>query len=125
MTLKKYQQIKIVLVVIISIIFSQALIFNNFVIPIVVVVVSSLILMRLRRQIKEIVADERDFTIGGRSALLAIQIFSWTAAISMFVLYSLRETNPNYEPIATTLAFSTCLLMILYSVIFHFYNKVK
>jgi len=125
MTLKKYQKIKLALVVIISIIFSQSIVFKNFIIPIIVLIISSLILMILRRRVKEIVADERDYIVGGKSALLTIQVYSWAAAIFMFVLYALRDTNPSFEPIAITLAFSTCLLMILYSLIFRFYNQVK
>jgi len=42
----------------------------------------------------------------------------------MFVLYALKETNPSYEPIAVTLAMSTCLLMLIYGFIFRFYNRV-
>jgi uncharacterized membrane protein len=125
MTLKKYQQIKLVITVAVAIIFSQAIVFKNFLIPILVLIISSLSLMILRRHIKEIVADERDYATAGKSALLTIQVFSWASAIIMFVLYALRDLDPNYQPIAMTLAFSTCILMILYSFIFRFYNQVQ
>ena len=125
MTLKKYQQIKLIIVVLIAIIFSQSIILKNYLIPIATLVVSSLILILLRRRVKEVVADERDYALAGKSASLAIQIYSWIAVIAMFVLYSFRDLNPAYEPIAMTLAFSTCFLMFIYSLIFKFQNKVK
>ena len=125
MTIKKYQQIKLALVVVIAIIFSQSIIYKNFLIPIATLVASSLILILLRHQVKEVIADERDYATAGKSASWAIQIYSWIAVIAMFALYAFRDLNPAYEPIAMTLAFSTCLLMFIYSFIFKFQNKTK
>ncbi|MDD5250996.1 MAG: DUF2178 domain-containing protein, partial [Patescibacteria group bacterium] len=64
-----------------------------------------------------------DYATGGRAALLAIQIYSWAAVAGMFVLYALRDTNPAYEAVGLTLAYSTCALMLLYGVIFRYYNR--
>jgi len=107
-----------------SIIFSQSITFGNYIIPIFTIIIGSLILLFLRRKVTEIIADERDYEIWWKAALLSIQIFSWFAAVCMFVLYALKETNPSYEPIAVTLAMSTCLLMLIYGFIFRFYNRV-
>lgn len=125
MTLKQYQKIKLAMVVIISVIFSQAIYFKNYLVPIAVLAVSSLVLLYLRRTVKEIVADERDCAMGGKAALLAIQIYSWLAVISMFIFYALRDINPAYEPIGMTLAFSTCVLMLTYAVIFRYFDRVS
>jgi len=125
MTLKKYQQIKLALVVIISIIFSQSIIYQNYLIPIATLVVSSLVLIMLRRRVKEVIADERDYATAGKSASWAIQVYSWIAVAFMFVLFAFKDLNPSFEPIALTLAYSTCLLMFIYSLFFKFQNKVK
>jgi len=125
MTSKKFQRIKFVFVFVIALTFSQAIILKNFIIPLIVLIASSLILMLLRRQVKEVMADERDYALGGKSALWAIQVYSWTATIFMIVLYSFRDINPFYEPIANTLAFSTCLLMLLYAAIFRYHSNFK
>lgn len=125
MTLKKYQKIKLFITVVIAVIFSQAIIYNNYLIPLATLVVASLVLIWLRRQVKEVIADERDYVNAGKSASWAIQIYSWIAVVAMFILYSFKNLNPAYEPIAMTLAFSTCLLMFVYSLIFKFQNKIK
>lgn len=125
MTLKKYKIIKLVIIALIAAVFAQAIVLKNYLIPIAILVVASLVLMMLRKRVTEIMTDERDRITGGKSALLAIQIYSWIAVISMLILYSLRDLNPSYEAIGTTLAYSTCLLMITYSLIFHFYNKAS
>ena len=125
MTIKKYQQIKLAITVIIAVIFSQAILYQNYLIPLATLVVASLVLIYLRRQVKEVIADERDYALAGKSASWAIQIYSWIAVFAMFVLYAFKNLNPAYEPIALTLAYSTCTLMVLYSFIFKFQNKIK
>ena len=125
MTLKKYQKIKLVIIVAISIIFSQAIIYQNYLIPLITLIISSLGLILLRRQVKEVIADERDYATAGKSASWAIQIYSWISVIAMFILYAFKDTNSNYEAIAMTLAYSTCLLMVIYSFIYKFQNKIK
>ena len=125
MTIKKYQQIKLAITVVIAIIFSQAILYQNYLIPLATLVVASLVLIYLRRQVKEVIADERDYALAGKSASWAIQIYSWIAVVAMFILYSFKNLNPSYEPVAMTLAFSTCLLMFVYSLIFNFHNKIK
>ena len=125
MTIKKYQQIKLAITVIIAVIFSQAILYQNYLIPLATLVVTSLVLIYLRHQVKEVIADERDYALAGKSASWAIQIYSWIAVFAMFVLYAFKNLNSAYEPIALTLAYSTCTLMVLYSFIFKFQNKIK
>jgi uncharacterized membrane protein len=125
MTLKQFKIVKLIAVFFLAVVFSQAIIFKNYLIPIVVLISAYLILFYLRGRVKEVIADERDYLTGGRSALLAMQIYAWVAVIAMFILYANRDLNPAYEPVAMTLAYSTCLLMLFYAVIFRYYNKVK
>jgi len=66
MTLKQYQKVKLATTVIIAMIISQAILFNNFIIPVVVLIISSLGLLYLRRKVTEIIADERDYATAGR-----------------------------------------------------------
>lgn len=125
MTLKKYQRIKLILTFVLAFVFSQAIILKSYLPPIVLLIAVYLLLLLLRRQVKEIVADERDYATAGKAALLAMQIYSWVAVIGMLIFYACRDINPAYEPIAMVLAFSTCLLMLLYAVIFRYYNKIS
>lgn len=125
MTIKKYQQIKLAITVVIAVIFSQAILYQNYLIPLATLVVASLVLIYLRRQVKEVIADERDYALAGKSASWAIQIYSWIAVVAMFILYAFKNLNPAYEPIALTLAYSTCFLMFVYSLIFKFQSRAK
>lgn len=125
MTTKTYQRIKLFLTMLISIVVSTSIIHQNFFIPAITLVASFLVLLFLRKKVEQVISDERDILNGGKSALMAIQIYSWIAVISMLLLYSLQGYNPNYEAVALTLAFSTCILMLVYSAIFYYYNKMQ
>ena len=122
MTLKRYQKIKMLVVIILAIFFSQAIIFKTFLIPIGMFLVGVLALFYLRNRVTEVVADERDRAVAGKSALLAIQIFSWLGVIGMFGFNAFQDINPSYLAISRTLALTICILMLLYSFIFHFYK---
>ncbi|MFA5022404.1 MAG: DUF2178 domain-containing protein [Patescibacteria group bacterium] len=125
MTLKQYQWLRMTIAVILAIIFSQAIIFRNYLIPIAAITLAFLVLILAKKKVKGVIADERDYAIGGKAALLTIQVYSWLAVIAMFILYAQKDLNPAYEPIALTLAYSTCLLMITYGLIFRYYDKIN
>lgn len=125
MTQKNYTKIRLVVVVITSIIFSQSLVLENFFIPVMTLAVASLTLLYLRKKVSGVIADERDYQLGGKAALLAIQVYSWIAVVGMFLLYSLQKINPYYEAIAMTLAFSTCILMLIYSLLYRYYDRIQ
>lgn len=123
MTLKKYKIIKLAIVFVLAVVFSQSIVFKSYIIPVICLVIASLVLIYLRRHVSEVIADERDYAIGGKAALTAMQVYSWIAVVAMFALYAFSDLNPSYKPIGMTLAFSTCLLLLMYSVIFKYNNK--
>ncbi len=123
MTLKQYQKVRVLLVFLLAMAFSVSLQYRNFLIPLGLLVAGSLATLRLRRSVQGVVADERDYALGGKAALLAIQAYSWVAVVVMFVFYSLRDLNPAYEPIGMVLAFSTLVLMLTYALIYRYYER--
>lgn len=124
-SLKRYQQIRIGIMIIIAIVVSQSLMFENYFIPIITIIIWWLALFLLRSKVKEIIADERDYAIAGNAATLTIKIFSFAAAIMIFVFYAMKQVNPSYETIAITLSITVCILMLLYSCIFTYLHKDK
>jgi len=125
LTLKQYQSIKLFITVVLAISISQSIVLKNYIIPIFLLPIITLIVLYLRKQVKEIIADERDYQIAGKSALLAMQLFSWVSVIAMFVFYFFSETNSVFTAVGITLAFSVCALMLSYSFIFRFYIRKK
>lgn len=122
-TLKTYNKIRLAFVAVIAFLISQSIVLQNYVFPIFIIIIWSLLLFFIRSKVSEIIADERDYLIAWKSAILSIQIFSWISVISMFLLYSFKWINPTFELIAQTLWFIVCILMLLYSFIFSFLTR--
>lgn len=124
MTLKQFKTLKIIMVIILAIIVGQSVVYHNYFIPIIAMVLAILVLFYFRGRVKEIIADERDYEVGGKAARLAIQIFSWLAVVGMLAFLAYSDSNPSFGAIAFTLAYSVCFLMILYAFLFRYYNKI-
>lgn len=125
MTLKTYQKVRLLITFVLAMLISQLITKESYLWPILLVIVASLVLWFLRGRVKEVIADERDYYLGGKAALLAIQIFGWLGVLTMFLLYYLKQMNPNFEIIASTLSFAILGLFFLYAIIFKIYNKIK
>lgn len=122
-SLRTYTIIRLSATVALAIIVSQSIIFGSFVVPVVSVALFSVVLLFIRGRVREVIADERDYEVGGVAARWAISVFSWIAVVVMLALYAWRSVSFLFEPVALTLAFSVCVLMILYSLIFRFYGR--
>lgn len=126
MTLKQFKILKLVLVIILAVIVGISISWHNYIIPVIAMAVVISLMFYFRRKVKEIIADERDCEIGGRAAGLTIQIYAWLMVLMMFLFMAYFELNPLPElmAVATTLAYSTCLLLLLYSILFRYYDKI-
>ena len=118
-TPKQFKVIKIVVAMLVASSVAASITYQNYLIPIVVVGIASLIIIFFKGKVEGVLADERDYEVAGKSALLAIQIFGWISMMGMFYFLS-----AGYEVVAYALAYSVCGLMILYAFIFRFYGKI-
>jgi uncharacterized membrane protein len=73
--------------------------------------------------VEEVVADERDERVSEKAAKVAMEVFAATSAFVGVVLIALRVDHPEYTNPGFLLAFSACALMILYSVLYGYYNR--
>jgi len=124
MTLKQFRFIQLFLVMILAGLVGWATVRQNYVIPIIATTLTIVLLFYLQNKVREIIADERDYEIGGKAARLAITVFCWIMIIVMFAFLAFRGQSPEFEIIAVALGYSICLLMALYTFFFRYYNKV-
>ena len=122
MTLKKYHLIRSLTAFLVALVFSQSLILKNPLLSIFTIIMAWIVLTYLRSKVKEIIADERDYQISGQAAFKSIQLFSIFSVSISTILYFNRQLNPTFEPAAVTLAYSTCFLMLVYSLYFKFHD---
>jgi uncharacterized membrane protein len=125
MTLKKFKIYRLILAIILGSLISFAIVINNYVLAIGAVIMAVIITIMLKKGVKEIMVDERDYELAGKAGRAAISIFSVFNLAVIFILLIFRWRNPSFEVIATILAYSVCLLMIIYSLIFKYYSSDK
>lgn len=123
MTQKSFKIIKIITAFFLAAIMAQAVIFNNYIIAALAIAAAVAVIFISRGKVEGVLADERDNEISGKAARLSLSIFSVVGAVATFIFTSLRDTNFVYEVAGSVLAYSVCALLLLYSLIFAFYEK--
>ncbi len=123
MTKKQYNIIKSILVIALVFLGGRAVVWGNFVTPILGLAAISAVLLYLRGRVKEIMVDEMDIRISERAASMAIRTFSWITVIAAIVLYSLRGINPAFAIAGGALAYLVCFLLILMTGFYYYLRK--
>ena len=85
--------------------------------------VGSILFYLCKKSVEDVVADEREERVSEKAAKVAIEIFASTSALAGVVLIAVRDEHPEYTNAGFELAFSACALMILYSVLYGYYNR--
>jgi uncharacterized membrane protein len=124
MSFKQFTVIRIFVIVIMASLIVWAVNNGNYLIPVPVAIAAFVILLLFRRGVKEVVVDERVYSISEKASLATFRIFGITAAVTGATLVALsRETVPALEPAGFTLAYATCLLVVIYYVAYFYYNR--
>lgn len=123
MTQKTFKLVRIIIAFLLAIIMAQAVIFSNYILAAIAIAAAAAVIFVARKKVEGVLADERDNEVSGKAARLSLNIFSAAGAVATFVFISLRNTNPDFEVVGSVLAYSVCALLLLYSLIFAFYEK--
>lgn len=123
MTLKQYRYAKIAIAMFVAILISQSMVLNSYWLAAATLTIAIGINLLIKNRVKEIIADERDYQIAGQASRYALSIFSVVAAVLSIVFMFLRQVNPVYETIGSTIAYTVCLLMLTYSLIFTYLSQ--
>lgn len=124
MTIKQYQSVRIVVVIIIAMTTSIAINLENFLIPIIAIAIGMIVLTVAKQKVKGVLADERDYNLAGTAARYSLMIFSIIMVIGFFGLMVIKDKNPEFANISALLAYLACGLMIINSLAFRFL-KIK
>ena len=94
-------------------------------IPVPAIIAAIIILLLTRRGIKEIIVDERTYSVSYKASRLAFVIFGVGAvAIGATLLAFGKGDYPELKPIGFTLAYSVCGLVLIYSIAYIIYNRI-
>jgi uncharacterized membrane protein len=97
---------------------------ENAVIPIPTVLGGIVLLYLLRRQVKDVVQDERNYRISEKASRSAIQVFAFIAAITGITLIAVStEDSSLSREVGLTLAFCACGLLVLYMISYAYHSR--
>ncbi|MBN2198201.1 DUF2178 domain-containing protein [Candidatus Wolfebacteria bacterium] len=125
MTKKSFSIYRLVAVIIVAIVIGVSINYGNWYLPLIIIVASWVFLYILRQNVKEIMADERDYMIAGKASLWAMRIYLGVSVIIGLILYvaGIDEKEGILFGIATALLYSASFLMVVYAVLFKIYEK--
>jgi len=121
---------RLVIIAVFSGMMSIATVTKNYVVAItsfIILIILSIIINKKMYKTQNVVIDERDNKIAGKSAFWAIRLYTIPAAFIGFVFVIIRDIpfakENNLYIIGETLSISVCMILILYSVIFKILRK--
>ena len=97
---------------------------GNAVVPVPVVIGGAVLLYLLRRQVSDVIADERNYRVSEKASRFAIQVFALVTAISGITLtaVSTNDSTP-FRDVGLTLAFCACALLTLYMISYAYHSR--
>lgn len=123
MTAKQFSIFRLMLAAILAGVVSMSVVINNYLVPIIAVVTALVLMIFMKKKVKEVMEDERDYQIAGKAARYAMTIFSAMAGLMTILFFALRQTNQSFELVGSVLAYSVCALLIFYSLIFNYLSR--
>jgi len=120
-----FQTLRTIIVIIVAAVVSWSVVAKaSVLIPLAIIIISMLLLFLLRRQVKEILEDERSHLINEKAARLALGIYGPLAAMGAVILAVLGdEILPEGLGAGAVLSYATCALMIIYSLVHIYYER--
>ncbi len=124
MKLRTFKMWRTVIVFIVAIIVGWSVAQGNALVPVPTVIASVIILLLFKRGVKEVIIDERIFSIANKAAMLAFRIFAIIAATVGGTLIAMsRETAPGLDQAGFTLAYSSAAMVLIYYIGYFYYSK--
>ena len=124
MSYNNYRLFKAFLVIIVAVLVGWAVPNGNPYIPISAALAAMVIMLLFRRSVKEVIVDERIYSIANRASRATFQIGVIIMALVGATLVALGYGDyPKVEPIGFTLIYSACGILVLYVISYSIYNR--
>jgi len=120
MTKKSFSIYRLIAVIIVAIVVSISINYGNWYLSLAAIVASWIFLYALRRNVKEIMADERDYITAGKASLWTMRVYLGISVVVGLILYTVGGDDKGgiLFGTATTLLYSDSFLMLVYAVLF-------
>ncbi len=123
MTKKTFLVFRIITTIILGMVVGVSVTYDNWYLPVVVMLFAFAFLYTLKKRVREVIADERDYKVAGRASYLAMTVYTIASAVLGIILFIIGKESTAISAVANTLVFSACFFMLLYSFLFKVYIR--
>jgi uncharacterized membrane protein len=124
MSYKTFKIWQRVLLVIIAVVVAISVTTGNAIIPIPTVIIGVVLIIILRRRVKDVVADERVYAVADKASRLTLQIVGIAmAAVGGILLAISRGGSSVLAQVGFTLEYATSGLLVIYYIAYIYYNR--
>ena len=125
MNLKTYQNWRVALIAVIGAIAAVSVIIGNPYILLSAVIAGMIVILVLRRRVKEVIADERTYTIAYKAARLTLSIVGIGMAVigAMLLAFSRDDLSATPAQVGFALLYATCGLLVINLAAYTYYSR--
>lgn len=123
MSYDRYKLWRILVIIIVAVLIGWSIANQNALIPVPAVIAGIVIVLLLRRGMKEMTVDERIFSVADKAAMFVFRVFVLLAAMTAATMLALDRESHDLEQAGFTLAFSVCIMLLFYCIAYIFYNR--
>ena len=124
MSYNTFKLIRLIIVIILGVLVAWSAYQGNAWVPVPAVIAAIIILLLFKRSVKEVIVDERVWSVAYKASRLAFIAFSVGAVTTGATLLALGQADsPDFKPMGFTLCYSVCALVVLYNIAYTFYNR--
>lgn len=120
---KTYQSIRTMIIIIVATLVGSAVILGNLLLAFITLLLGFLISYFIRKNVYEVTEDERTYHVAYKASRMAMLLFLTIITVSGIAILTLKNIFPEFIQVGFTLANSACLLLLLYSGFYLYYNK--
>jgi len=115
---KQFRNWRTSIAIILAMIFGVSITQGNLLLPVITIITATIIMIILKRRVTDVLVDERIQKISGKAAQKTLQLETIAMAAASIVLIALRDTLPQYTQTGYTLSYTTCGLLLVYSMFY-------
>ena len=123
MSYKTYVMLRVIVVIIMTFLAAWAVASGNVLVLIPVAIAGIAMMLTLRKRVKEVIVDERVYSISDKTSRVAVRISVALLVVAGAVCITLREGMPQLFQIGLTLTCTACGLLLVYWVSYIYYSR--
>ncbi|MBP2045616.1 DUF2178 domain-containing protein [Methanobacterium aggregans] len=120
---KTYRYSRMIISTVVAVLVAVSVLLGNLLLAFITLLLGFLVSYFIKKNVYEITEDERTALVANKASRMAMLFFLTIITVLGVGLLTLKNSFPEFTQAGFTLADSACLLLLLYSGFYIYYNK--